>query len=115
MREELFQLVLSELCGEGRPEGVEQERVDGGRTGHFLFSLTESSDGVKQISLRTSEIYNKSIESVIKSPATIWLNYYIICSMVIVGGESVRDRTHLNILWAERTPDICVQVVSGAE
>ena len=63
MREECLELVLTELEGDGGPEGVQDQRVGRGAAGDFVFSLTKPGHGVKQISLRTPASITEVTES----------------------------------------------------
>ena len=62
LREELVQVPLLHLEHQGWSEVVEEERVDAGGAGaHLVFSLTQVSLGIKQVSVRTSEKYFVSL------------------------------------------------------
>lgn len=56
MREELLQLVLPQLGGQAGPEGVQEERIDWSRAGHFVGSLAQPGDWVEEIPVWTSAI-----------------------------------------------------------
>ena len=62
MREELVQLVLPQLGGEGRPEGVEQERIDWESANNVTIEdlkrmSLESIDGKKKSKVKEANSY----------------------------------------------------------